>query len=150
MMKMCISKENDLSSISGKLFWSACLSSLFPISFVQLQKFLRKEKDGSFFVSQQSVIPVAIKPSEALSGNGIAVVLINEEKLNSFFERLSIDRSSFIYLQNTQTEEILNSPSDAKYEICCNFLIKIIRQKIKYLSFKKKEKVIKFHGKIQQ
>lgn len=84
--------------------------------FCPATEILTQGKDGNFFVSQQSVIPVAIKPSEALSGNGIAVVLINEEKLNSFFERLSIDRSSFIYLQNTQTGEILNSPSDDKYE----------------------------------
>ena len=78
------------------------------------------------------------------------MVLINEEKLNSFFERLSIDRSSFIYLQNTQTGEILNSPSDAKYEDLLQLSDQNYKAKIKYLSFKKKEKVIKFHGKIQQ
>lgn len=88
----------------------------FSSVFCPATEIFTQEMDGTILVSRQSVIPVAIKPREVASGSGIVVVLINEERLNSFFERLNMDRSSFIYLQNTQTGEILNSPSDIKYE----------------------------------
>lgn len=120
-------------------YFSQLAQTSFSSVFCPATQILTQDLSGNVSVSQTSVIPVAVKPIETSAGNGIVILLIDEEKLTSFFDRLSIDRSSFIYLQNTETGEILNSPSDVKYEELLQLSAQNYKAKNQQLEMRTKE-----------
>lgn len=108
-------KKMIFENYEGNYFKSLAAES-FSSRFCPATSVRTKTVQNSSGISYTAVIPVAVKPAEAKDAEGIFVFLIDEEKLNSFFETLNLTRSSYIYLQNMDTGEILNSPAEEKYE----------------------------------
>ena len=60
-------------------------------------------------------LPFAVNPSGYRASDAVFVFLLDENKLNEIFDRLSTAKSCYLYLLDTASGQILNQPDDQDY-----------------------------------
>lgn len=76
---------------------------------------LSKTQSNSESVYVERAIPLAIHPTGSSASDALLVLLINEQQLNNTFHLLNPNQSCYVYLMDTDSNEILNQPTDFDY-----------------------------------